>query len=339
MKLKILKNIELQNVNQADHFSVLDGWRGLSILFVLAAHLLPLGPKAWRLNETAGLLGMSLFFTLSGFLITNFLYKRPNVIDFLIRRFFRILPLAWLYIIITLLIMSANKNTYLAHIFFYANWPPIFLLNETAHFWSLCVEVQFYMLIALFVFLFKKNGLLFFPLIGIFLTWYRIENGVYAAINTYYRGDEILAGCFLSLIYNNQLFPKLKNSLFKFPPYGLIVLLLLSCHSMGGFLNYLRPYFAAILVGVSLYGQYSYMNKILNLKFLFYIAAISYALYVIHGGLMHTWLAEGEVLEKYAKRPLLFLVTFSLAHLSTYYYESYFIKLGKNLSKKLYPAK
>ena len=41
------------------HLGVLDGWRGISILLVLAAHLLPLGPKAWRLNETAGPMGMA----------------------------------------------------------------------------------------------------------------------------------------------------------------------------------------------------------------------------------------------------------------------------------------
>jgi peptidoglycan/LPS O-acetylase OafA/YrhL len=72
----------------------LDGWRGISILCVLAAHLLPLGPKAWQLNATAGPMGMALFFTLSGFLITHFLLNHAGVLDFLIRRFFRIVPLA-----------------------------------------------------------------------------------------------------------------------------------------------------------------------------------------------------------------------------------------------------
>ena len=37
---------------------VLNGWRGLSIVMVLAAHLLPLGPKAWKLNYSAGIFGM-----------------------------------------------------------------------------------------------------------------------------------------------------------------------------------------------------------------------------------------------------------------------------------------
>jgi len=82
----------------AHAYPALDGWRGISILCVLAAHILPIGPKFMQLNSTFGPLGMALFFTLSGFLITNLLLRNPSVIDFLIRRFFRIIPLAWLYI-------------------------------------------------------------------------------------------------------------------------------------------------------------------------------------------------------------------------------------------------
>ena len=52
-------------------FPVLDGWRGISILCVLSAHMLPLGPKSWQLNATTATIGMSIFFTLSGFLITT----------------------------------------------------------------------------------------------------------------------------------------------------------------------------------------------------------------------------------------------------------------------------
>ena len=52
---------------------ILDGWRATSILCVLGAHLVPLGPKALQLNFVAGAMGMALFFCLSGFLIVQFL--------------------------------------------------------------------------------------------------------------------------------------------------------------------------------------------------------------------------------------------------------------------------
>ena len=44
------------------------------------------------------------FFTLSGFLITRFLIERPDPRAFIIRRGFRILPLAWVGVIAAFLI-------------------------------------------------------------------------------------------------------------------------------------------------------------------------------------------------------------------------------------------
>ncbi len=54
------------------------------------------------MNEQFGLLGMSLFFTLSGFLITTTLYSDSNTIRFAIRRVCRIIPLAYAYIVVVL---------------------------------------------------------------------------------------------------------------------------------------------------------------------------------------------------------------------------------------------
>ncbi|UUZ49860.1 hypothetical protein LP420_06870 [Massilia sp. B-10] len=39
--------------NHPQLLRALNGWRGLSIVMVLAAHLLPLGPKTWQLNYSA----------------------------------------------------------------------------------------------------------------------------------------------------------------------------------------------------------------------------------------------------------------------------------------------
>ena len=70
---------------------VLDGLRAFSILLVLAGHLLPLGPKMLYLNGTAGSMGISFFFALSGFLITSGLIKNQSIREFIVRRLARIL--------------------------------------------------------------------------------------------------------------------------------------------------------------------------------------------------------------------------------------------------------
>lgn len=212
-------------VDSVSHrYQVLDGWRGVSILFVLAAHLLPLGPKAWQLNSTAGPLGMSLFFVLSGFLITSFLIKEPKVLDFLVRRFFRILPLVWLYLLIVLPILDVKAEAYLPHFLFYVNTPPIeFLVRHgTGHLWSLCIEVQFYIGIALLYALMKGRGLLLLPVLCVAITCYRIANGAYISIATPLRVDEILVGCILALAYSNKLGESIPKLLRYLNPYWLI---------------------------------------------------------------------------------------------------------------------
>ena len=101
-----------------EHLAVLDGWRGISILLVLATHLLPLGPKSWRLNEMTGPMGMALFFTLSGFLITRFLQRDAGLIDFLSRRIFRIVPLAWLTLTLIVIFSPPPRGLHASELLF-----------------------------------------------------------------------------------------------------------------------------------------------------------------------------------------------------------------------------
>lgn len=320
---------------KSDRFNVLDGWRGISILLVLAAHFLPLGPKPWHLNVGTGLLGMSLFFTLSGFLVTHFLINHHETMDFLIRRFFRIVPLAWLYMALMFLVYPVPKEIWAAHFFFYANYPPKPLIPVTDHLWSLCVEIHFYIGIATLAMLFKRRGLQLIPVLCVAFTLLRVAYGMHYSVITHFRVDEILAGAFLALIHNGKIGGGLRISLrgAHFP--GLFLLLLISCHPDSGFMNYFRPYLAAATVGSTLFNPETRTAEFLGSRTLLYIATISYALYVLHPFLAATWLGSGTGWEKYAKRPLLFAVLFVSAHISTFYYEQRCIALGKRLSVKL----
>ena len=318
--------------------SVLDGWRGISITLVLLGHLFPLGPKSWQLNGTVAAAGMAIFFILSGFLITSLLLRNQNIQHFLIRRFLRIVPLAWLAIIVSLLAFSANQQLYLPHLLFYVNLTPELLTNYTAHLWSLCVEMQFYVAIALLVALFKQKAFWLLPVFALCVTLNRYANGIEMTITTYHRVDEILAGTILALI-NHSTYDHAKRLIAKLPVLIMFGFLLISTHPNSGLFNYLRPYIAMLMIGSTLFAsQYQSLDKwvtpLLNSRILFYLASISYALYVIHGILTNTWLGEGERLEKYLKRPLLLTITFVLAHLSTFYYEKYWINLGKKLTSK-----
>jgi peptidoglycan/LPS O-acetylase OafA/YrhL len=320
---------------QNSHLAVLDGWRGLSILFVLACHLLPLGPKAWQVNVGTGILGMVLFFNLSGFLITSFLLSEQNVIKFLIRRFFRIIPLAWLYLLIALTVTGASGYVWVSHLLFFANLPPKSLFALTDHFWSLCVEMQFYVGIAILVALLRRRGLFLLPFLCILFTAFRVWDGMYYSTFTYYRIDEILVGCTLALIYKGHLGTFPQTAMKRVPFWPVTILLLLSCMPQSTWLNYFRPYFAACLIGKTLLDPATRTNRMLSNEVLIFLATISYSLYVIHPMLAASWLGSGDVVIKYVKRPLLFAVLFTLAWLSTHFYEKRFMDLGKQLSNRL----
>ena len=104
-------------------------------------------------------LGVEFFFVISGFLITTLLLKEQaetktiSLRNFYIRRLFRIVPVAYLYLIIVLvasLALNLHPN------YFYLGASLLFLRNFFqnseginnlgAHYWSLSVEEQFYLI-------------------------------------------------------------------------------------------------------------------------------------------------------------------------------------------------
>jgi peptidoglycan/LPS O-acetylase OafA/YrhL len=319
------------SINSNDRLQVLDGWRAISILLVIAAHALPLGPKALRLNEVAGTVGMSLFFALSGFLIVSFLLQRPDPKAFIIRRFFRIVPLAWLGTAIGLVWFGGTSQQWTAHFLFFGNLPPFNLLSITAHFWSLCVEMHFYVLCALFVWTGGRPSLYILPLLGCLITVFRAWSEAPISIETYYRVDEIFSGVCLGLLYSYR--KNFELNQFKLAiSWVLAGLLLLASHPDFQWFNYFRPYLAAALIGVTIFQPPAREVSFLQHRHLAYIATISYALYIVHPFVLHTWLGSGAGFEKYLKRPLAFAFIWLLAHWSTKYFESYWIGIGKRLT-------
>jgi peptidoglycan/LPS O-acetylase OafA/YrhL/lysophospholipase L1-like esterase len=146
----------------------LDGIRGVAVLLVFAFH----AGYGWA---TGGFLGVSVFFTLSGFLITSLVLResvRTRTVDlgrFWARRLRRLLPAA-LATLVFVLVLSATvlrpdpatfRADVLASLFNLANWHFLVegnsyssLFQEPSpvrHFWSLAIEEQFYLLFPLTV--------------------------------------------------------------------------------------------------------------------------------------------------------------------------------------------
>jgi peptidoglycan/LPS O-acetylase OafA/YrhL len=306
----------------------LDGLRAISILLVFGAHMLPLGPKVLALNHTAGAMGMSLFFALSGFLITSTLIHNPDVREFLVRRLARILPLAYAYAAVVFVILSFDPEALLCTTTFLVNYVLGHLNDYNGHFWSLCVEVHFYLAIALIVLAAGRRGLWIVWPACLAITLLRVQAGAYINIHTHLRVDEILAGACVATLYRDG-WPRAA----KYPVVlaGLAALLWFLCSSPHtGWLQYLRPYATGLMLAAVLCAGTTRLAHVLESRPMRYIAAISYALYVMHPLTTHGWLNQGGVAERYLlKRPVSFAMTFLLAHLSTFYWERYWMQAGK----------
>jgi len=142
----------------------IDALRALAILLVVFAHT--------GIRITPGGYGVTLFFVISGFIISALLIKEFdrtqdfNYSFFLIRRALKILPpLIFIIIIPSLLLIEVykiNLNTVLTQILFTYNWFKIFhgatgVLPGSQVVWSLAIEEQFYLLLCLFWFFSMKR--------------------------------------------------------------------------------------------------------------------------------------------------------------------------------------
>lgn len=140
----------------------LDGLRAVAVFAVIAYHL----GVSWL---PGGLLGVGVFFTLSGYLITDILtaqrerYGHIPFKDFWSRRARRLLPALWTMLIVVLLFalitrpheLAAWRGDVVAALLYVSNWWYIFHHvsyfqkfgppSPFTHLWSLAVEEQFYL--------------------------------------------------------------------------------------------------------------------------------------------------------------------------------------------------
>jgi peptidoglycan/LPS O-acetylase OafA/YrhL len=134
----------------------LDGWRCIAILLVIGHHI-----ATSYGNESAlawhGVIGVDVFFAISGLLITSQLLVDGHLGRFYIRRAFRILPPAVLYLAAAGLLGLASRPEILHCLLIVRNYIGAGT-GFTAHFWSLSLEEQFYLVWPLLLLLSGKRG-------------------------------------------------------------------------------------------------------------------------------------------------------------------------------------
>jgi peptidoglycan/LPS O-acetylase OafA/YrhL len=145
------------NSSRSEYIPTLDGWRAIAILLVIFDHGIfkSFRPYGWTV---VGGHGVEIFFILSGYLITGKLLEDGSLRRFYTRRAFRILPVLFIYLAIVcvlgfgLQLIPLAKSEVFSSVFFIRNYF-VYLAAQftglgwfTAHFWSLSIEEQFYLI-------------------------------------------------------------------------------------------------------------------------------------------------------------------------------------------------
>jgi len=143
------------------YIPTLDGWRAIAIAMVVLAHgsdsiINFLGVHAeYALPHQIGILGVQIFFGLSGFLITSRMISEEiqkgqiSLQSFYFRRAFRILPAALTFLAVVgalawMGVLPISLGRWLSTVFFFANYTTAEHSWYVGHFWSLAVEEHFY---------------------------------------------------------------------------------------------------------------------------------------------------------------------------------------------------
>ncbi len=153
----------------------MDGLRAIAVAGVLVAHYLPTDNVIQFMPW--GLLGVQLFFVISGFLITGILLdargkaKNSDVLKaFYMRRFLRIIPPYYLLLAIySILGVSFASGTLLASALYYLNIFESAFPGEypyIGHFWTLCIEEQFYLVWPWVIIFLPRSKLLIFTILA-----------------------------------------------------------------------------------------------------------------------------------------------------------------------------
>ena len=266
----------------------LDGWRGIAILMVIFDHLRAgLGARSLPFTRT-GTHGVALFFVLSGFLITSrFLAEMQrdgtlSLKSFYIRRFFRLMPAAWLYLVVIGFLIGWHYVV--PCLFFFRNFvDPHETALMNAHFWSLSIEEQFYLVWpALLLFARPKRALWIATVAaGIVVIERVIHREQLAALpfaatlQTYLRADAILIGCCAAI-----LLPQLKPFLRERMVWPLAGGFILCLASVANFISCVECLIIALVLCATSINAECPLSRALEWKPLSFIGKISYSLYI-----------------------------------------------------------
>jgi peptidoglycan/LPS O-acetylase OafA/YrhL len=298
----------------------LDGLRAVAFLLVFLAHSMPY-------RDLPGGFGVTVFFFLSGYLITTLLRAeaehnhRINLRGFYLRRILRIFPPCYATVAIVSALAAAGllynaesyKSLVAAFLYFSNYWNILGWGNLPAGMgilWSLAVEEHYYLLFpplyAWFVYARvsrRRQAAVLLALCAAALAWRICRAAIFHSpwANIYEgtdtRFDSILFGCVLAIAANPRLgdeVPWLRKHATKLALAGAVVTVLLFAYRNPFFRDTFRYTLNAIglapIFFLASLPERHFFTRCLEWPVLRWLGQLSYSMYLIHHTLFHHFL-------------------------------------------------
>lgn len=334
------------------YLPTLDGWRAVAILAVMLCHdrVHRIGPVSTQWLHEHGNLGVDVFFAISGLLICLRLLDEEeargsvSLRSFYLRRAFRILPAASVYLIALFILGAFGKipvepPELLASLFFLRNYTSTFSHFQvsypyyTSHFWSLAVEEHFYLLVPPLLFLpvlARRWRVPILLLLASAVGVHRMALNSWLSMHTDMRLDALLVPAAFAVLLRSPKYGEGLKKVAQLAPIFVILLLLLVTAGLyprttGLLLAWLTPF---VLLATMLDPQRT-LSRMLESRPLRYIGRISYSLYLWQQLFLVAHFGPGPgslgVLQRW---PFNWMAAFACALLSFYFVEQPLIRLG-----------
>jgi peptidoglycan/LPS O-acetylase OafA/YrhL len=343
------------------YYKELDGVRAIAALMIIVFHFFQGHnesniPNLLKKASSIGQTGVSLFFVLSGFLITRILLasrSKPNFfLNFYGRRGLRIFPLYYTYLAIHYFLVEPliNKNGVAPfnlqyyYWFYFQNFADTFNWQASGpfHFWSLAVEEHFYLFWPIIIYFCKNRNIFVAVLLIIFIALIsRIILHIYnyeVFYLTFSRMDELAIGAILALVETKD---KLTSKNAKYFLIGLVLTIIPTIGMwtiLAGTANavvqvtkflFISSCYFFVIGYILCVRKDSSLITFLTAKPLLYTGKVSYGLYIYHPlsyGLFALIFRQQSLLVNFAGGLAL---TYLLSTISFYAFESRFLILKK----------
>lgn len=340
------------------YYKALDGVRGMAALMVMWFHFnWPQGSfllNGIKKTATFGQTGVTLFFVLSGFLITRILLVGKNdphyFSNFYIRRSLRIFPLYYLFLVLFYFALPFIQHTPIApfneQVYYWTylqnfcdtfGWKTI----GPKHFWSLAVEEHFYLFWPLVIFYLDHKNIkrVIVSLVGLslLLRIVLLHNGYGVFFFTFTNLDALSLGALMAVLESEgKLHGRFNRAFLKVVAFGGFPVMIGLWMIYGGAGNIviqaIKPLFIVsfyywVICSVVLSRPGDLLNRFFSSRFLVFTGKISYGLYVFHP-LVYELLAGtplGRSTPVYLGSCV--VISFGVAILSFNLYEKQFLKL------------